>query len=53
MLINNAGAPGKVVPPADATADEIHSVYDTNAYGPIRVTHAFLPCSRRRTTPGR
>jgi NAD(P)-dependent dehydrogenase (short-subunit alcohol dehydrogenase family) len=43
VLINNAGAPGKVVPPADATADEIHSVYDTNVYGPIRVTHAFLP----------
>ncbi|TDD52323.1 SDR family oxidoreductase [Nonomuraea terrae] len=42
-LINNAGAPGKGVAPAAATADEIHSVYDTNVYGPIRVTHAFLP----------
>jgi NAD(P)-dependent dehydrogenase (short-subunit alcohol dehydrogenase family) len=43
VLINNAGAPGKVVAPADATVEEIHSVYDTNVYGPIRVTHAFLP----------
>lgn len=43
VLINNAGAPGKVIAPADATVDEIHSVYDTNVYGPIRVTHAFLP----------
>ncbi|MET7462539.1 SDR family oxidoreductase [Nonomuraea sp. NPDC005501] len=43
VLINNAGAPGHIVAPADATADEIHSVYDTNVYGPIRVTHAFLP----------
>ena len=43
VLINNAGAPGNVVPPADATAEEIHSVYDTNVYGPVRVTHAFLP----------
>ncbi|MDR8408664.1 SDR family oxidoreductase [Nonomuraea sp. 3-1Str] len=43
VLINNAGAPGHVVAPADATAEEIHSVYDTNVYGPIRVTHAFLP----------
>ncbi|MGW2156746.1 SDR family NAD(P)-dependent oxidoreductase [Nonomuraea sp. NPDC001699] len=43
VLINNAGAPGNAVPPADATADEIHAVYDTNVYGPIRVTHAFLP----------
>ena len=43
VLINNAGASGNVVPPSDATADEIHSVYNTNVYGPIRVTHAFLP----------
>ncbi|WP_327092676.1 SDR family NAD(P)-dependent oxidoreductase [Nonomuraea sp. NBC_01738] len=43
VLINNAGAPGRVIAPADATADEIHSVYDTNVYGPVRVTHAFLP----------
>jgi NAD(P)-dependent dehydrogenase (short-subunit alcohol dehydrogenase family) len=43
VLINNAGAPGNIVPPAAATAEEIHSVYDTNVYGPIRVTHAFLP----------
>ncbi|MEU4395617.1 SDR family NAD(P)-dependent oxidoreductase [Kribbella sp. NPDC023855] len=43
VLINNAGAPGNVVPPADATAEELHSVYDTNVYGPVRVTNAFLP----------
>jgi NAD(P)-dependent dehydrogenase (short-subunit alcohol dehydrogenase family) len=43
VLINNAGAPGKGIPPADAAIDEIHPVYDTNVYGPIRVTHAFLP----------
>jgi NAD(P)-dependent dehydrogenase (short-subunit alcohol dehydrogenase family) len=43
VLINNAGAPGRGIAPADATADDIHSVYDTNVYGPIRVTHAFLP----------
>ncbi len=43
VLINNAGAPGQGLAPANATVDEIHSVYDTNVYGPIRVTHAFLP----------
>jgi NAD(P)-dependent dehydrogenase (short-subunit alcohol dehydrogenase family) len=43
VLINNAGAPGKGIAPADATASEISSVYDTNVYGPVRVTHAFLP----------
>jgi NAD(P)-dependent dehydrogenase (short-subunit alcohol dehydrogenase family) len=43
VLINNAGAPGNMVAPADATVEEIHSVYETNVYGPIRVTHAVLP----------
>jgi NAD(P)-dependent dehydrogenase (short-subunit alcohol dehydrogenase family) len=43
VLINNAGTPGNGIAPAEATADEIHAVYDTNVYGPIRVTHAFLP----------
>lgn len=52
VLINNAGAPGRGIAPADATAEEIHSVYDTNVYGPIRVTHAFLPCCGRRNSRG-
>jgi NAD(P)-dependent dehydrogenase (short-subunit alcohol dehydrogenase family) len=40
-----------LVAPADATADEIHSVYDTNVYGPVRVTHAFLPLLRAADRP--
>jgi len=51
VLINNAGAPGKGVAPADATVDEIHSVYDTNVYGPIRVTHAFLSLLQAAENP--
>jgi NAD(P)-dependent dehydrogenase (short-subunit alcohol dehydrogenase family) len=51
VLINNAGAPGSFVAPADATAEEIHSVYDTNVYGPVRVTHAFLPLLRAADHP--
>ncbi|MFH8934004.1 SDR family oxidoreductase [Streptomyces griseosporeus] len=43
VLVNNAGTPGHIVPPANATVEEIHPVFDTNVYGPIRVTHAFLP----------
>lgn len=43
VLINNAGAPGRAVAPAEATVEEIHSVYDTNVYGPVRVTQGFLP----------
>jgi NAD(P)-dependent dehydrogenase (short-subunit alcohol dehydrogenase family) len=34
---------GYCIAPADATADEIHSVYGTNVDGPIRVMHAFPP----------
>ncbi|MEV5500965.1 SDR family NAD(P)-dependent oxidoreductase [Nonomuraea fuscirosea] len=51
VLVNNAGAPGNVVTPADATADELHGVYDTNVYGPVRVTHAFLPLLRAAANP--
>jgi NAD(P)-dependent dehydrogenase (short-subunit alcohol dehydrogenase family) len=51
VLINNAGAPGKGIAPADATVDEVQSVYDTNVYGPIRVTHAFLPLLRAADHP--
>jgi NAD(P)-dependent dehydrogenase (short-subunit alcohol dehydrogenase family) len=51
VLINNAGMSGKVIAPADATVDEIHSVYDTNVYGPIRVTHAFLPLLQAADRP--
>ncbi len=51
VLINNAGAPGKGIAPADATVDEIHPVYDTNVYGPIRVTHAFLPLLQEADHP--
>ncbi|GAA3257973.1 SDR family NAD(P)-dependent oxidoreductase [Nonomuraea helvata] len=51
VLINNAGAPGRVVTPADATAGEVHSVYDTNVYGPVRVTHAFLPLLQAADNP--
>lgn len=51
VLINNAGAPGHVVNPAEATVAEIHSVYDTNVYGPVRVTQAFLPLLRAAANP--
>ncbi|MQY04554.1 SDR family oxidoreductase [Actinomadura macrotermitis] len=51
VLINNAGAPGRGITPAEATAEEIHSVYDTNVYGPVRVTHAFLPLLQAADNP--
>ncbi|MVU76992.1 SDR family NAD(P)-dependent oxidoreductase [Nocardia sp. ET3-3] len=51
VLINNAGAPGGAVPPADATVADLHAVYDTNVYGPVRVTHAFLPLLQAAENP--
>lgn len=51
VLINNAGASGNVVHPEEATAGEIHSVFNTNVYGPIRVTHGFLPLLRAAEAP--
>jgi NAD(P)-dependent dehydrogenase (short-subunit alcohol dehydrogenase family) len=51
VLINNAGAPGQGVAPADATVEDIHPVFDTNVYGPIRVTHAFLPLLQAADNP--
>lgn len=51
VLINNAGAPGHAIHPADSTADELHAVYDANVYGPVRVTHAFLPLLQAASNP--
>ncbi|MEU6270987.1 SDR family oxidoreductase [Streptomyces populi] len=51
VLVNNAGTPGRAIPPADATVEEIHTVYDTNVYGPVRVTQAFLPLLQAAAHP--
>lgn len=51
VLINNAGAPGGAVHPAEATAADLHEVYDTNVYGPVRVTNALLPLLRAAENP--
>ncbi|SDT44074.1 SDR family NAD(P)-dependent oxidoreductase [Microlunatus soli] len=51
VLINNAGAPGHVITPADATVDELRPVFAANVDGPVRVTHAFLPLLRTADHP--
>ena len=44
VLINNAGIPnGQRTPPSRQTIDDVRTVYETNVFGPIRVTQAFLP----------
>ena len=44
VLINNAGIPGTYpVAPDEQNISDIMEVYDTNVFGAIRVTQAFLP----------
>lgn len=46
VLVNNAGIPGAAVAPSRQTVDDVRTVYETNVFGPIRVTQAFLPLLR-------
>lgn len=43
VLVNNAGVVGSMKPPRETTADDIARTYETNVFGVVRVTHAFLP----------
>jgi len=51
VLINNAGIAGGRVNPAEVTADAIRTVYETNVFGVVRVTHAMLPLLRESEDP--
>ena len=51
ILINNAGIAGDRVAPADTTAEHVRSVYETNVFGIVRVTHAMLPLLRASRAP--
>ena len=56
VLVNNAGIEGRGVDNsivgADAvTADMVREVFDTNVFGVVRVTHAFLPLLQRSPAP--
>ncbi|WEG09573.1 SDR family NAD(P)-dependent oxidoreductase [Microbacterium horticulturae] len=51
VLINNAGILGEVAAPGDMTADQLRPVYETNVFGLVRVTRAFLPLLRKGTDP--
>lgn len=43
VLINNAGIAGTFTPVGEVTAAEMHTVFDTNVFGVVRVMHAFAP----------
>jgi NAD(P)-dependent dehydrogenase (short-subunit alcohol dehydrogenase family) len=51
VLINNAGIEGNVVGAAELTADTMRSLFETNVFGVVRVTHAFLPLLQRSAAP--
>jgi NAD(P)-dependent dehydrogenase (short-subunit alcohol dehydrogenase family) len=56
ILINNAGieergAGNIVIGAADVTADMMRETFETNVFGTVRVTHAFLPLLQRSAAP--
>jgi NAD(P)-dependent dehydrogenase (short-subunit alcohol dehydrogenase family) len=56
VLVNNAGveergADNAVIGPADVTADVMRQTFETNVFGTVRVTHAFLPLLQRSAAP--
>ncbi|MFG1707421.1 SDR family NAD(P)-dependent oxidoreductase [Nonomuraea sp. M3C6] len=56
VLVNNAGIEGRtpdggVAGAAEVTADMMRTLFETNVFGVVRVTHAFLPLLRRSTAP--
>ncbi|GGS05093.1 short-chain dehydrogenase [Micromonospora fulviviridis] len=56
VLINNAGIEGRrpdggVIGAAEVTADMMREVFETNVFGMVRVTHAFLPLLQRSAAP--
>ncbi len=56
VLVNNAGIEGRaagnaVIGAAGVTAAEMQATFDTNVFGIVRVTHAFLPLLQRSAAP--
>jgi NAD(P)-dependent dehydrogenase (short-subunit alcohol dehydrogenase family) len=52
VLVNNAGISGGLGrSPGDVTAADMRAVYETNVFGVVRVTHAFLPLLAASSAP--
>jgi NAD(P)-dependent dehydrogenase (short-subunit alcohol dehydrogenase family) len=51
VLVNNAGITGGRKPPGETTAADLLAVYDTNVFGVVRVTRAFLPLLAESSAP--
>ncbi|HEX7307565.1 SDR family NAD(P)-dependent oxidoreductase [Lentzea sp.] len=56
VLVNNAGVEGRtedggIVSAADTTGETMRTMFETNVFGLVRVTHAFLPLLARSAAP--
>jgi NAD(P)-dependent dehydrogenase (short-subunit alcohol dehydrogenase family) len=51
VLVNNAAIVGDMVEPVDAGPEHLRAAYETNVFGPVRVTRAFLPLLRHGEHP--
>lgn len=51
VLINNAGITSGLLGANDVAAEDFRTVYDTNVFGIVRVTQAFLPLLHKSATP--
>jgi NAD(P)-dependent dehydrogenase (short-subunit alcohol dehydrogenase family) len=51
VLVNNAGILGSVDPVGETTADDVREVYETNVFGVVRVSQAFLPLLAESEAP--
>ena len=51
VLVNNAGIVGNRKAVGEMTADDVRLVYETNVFGVVRVTQAFVPLLARSDNP--
>jgi NAD(P)-dependent dehydrogenase (short-subunit alcohol dehydrogenase family) len=51
VLVNNAGIMVDGNPPTEADVDSFRATYETNVFGVVAVTNAFLPALRRSVRP--
>lgn len=56
VLVNNAGIEGRrpdnqIVDAGQSTAEELRTIFETNVFGLVRVTHAFLPLLEKSPAP--
>lgn len=51
VLVNNAGISGPWMSVADTGPEHVHEVYETNVYGVVRTTRAFVPLLEQAPHP--